>query len=516
MIDFFSTLDGSLLPELLCYHEEAPMIFSSGLFFVLFILFLPIYGLLGLSKRTATLRIIYVVLFSLFFYYKSSGFYVLLLLLATTSDFLIAQALSHTPQGSPNRKRWVALSMIINLGILSYFKYFNFLLDLIVQAIAGIGGLMGMETASSLQWEPWDIFLPVGISFYTFQTMSYIADVYRGDIKPLKRWIDYLFYVSFFPQLVAGPIVRAKDFIPQIHRRPWVTRGEFGRGLFLILLGLFKKAVISDYISLNFVDRIFDAPTLYSGLENLMAVYGYALQIYCDFSGYSDMAIGIALFLGFRFNKNFDVPYTSTNITEFWRRWHISLSTWLKDYLYIPLGGNRKGRIRTYINLIITMLLGGLWHGAALRFILWGGMHGIALAIHKVWCALFYPAHKRRIKRNGIGKAIGGIITFHFVCFAWIFFRADSIDVVEQVLTQITSNFHPEIILDFVTGYHWVLLLMLIGYVLHYLPFSQRRAAERALTRAPFWVQTLLLTALIFLVFQMKSADVQPFIYFQF
>ena len=327
MIDFFSTLDGSLLPELLRYHEEAPMIFSSGLFFVLFILFLPIYGLLGLSKRTATLRIIYVVLFSLFFYYKSSGFYVLLLLLATTSDFLIAQALSHTPQGSPNRKRCVALSMIINLGILSYFKYFNFLLDLIVQAIAGIGGLMGMETASSLQWEPWDIFLPVGISFYTFQTMSYIADVYRGDIKPLKRWIDYLFYVSFFPQLVAGPIVRAKDFIPQIHRRPWVTRGEFGRGLFLILLGLFKKAVISDYISLNFVDRIFDAPTLYSGLENLMAVYGYALQIYCDFSGYSDMAIGIALFLGFRFNKNFDVPYTSTNITEFWRRWHISLST---------------------------------------------------------------------------------------------------------------------------------------------------------------------------------------------
>ena len=247
-----------------------------------------------------------------------------------------------------------------------------------------------------------------------------------------------------------------------------------------------------------------------------MAVYGYALQIYCDFSGYSDMAIGIALFLGFRFNKNFDVPYTSTNITEFWHRWHISLSTWLKDYLYIPLGGNRKGRIRTYINLIITMLLGGLWHGAALRFILWGGMHGIALALHKGWSTLFYPKDRPHLKRNPIGKTIGGILTFHFVCFAWIFFRADSIETVNQVLTQITNNFHPEIILEFISGYHWVLLLMVIGYVLHYLPFSRRRAAERALTRAPFWVQTLLLVTLIFLVFQMKSADVQPFIYFQF
>ncbi len=197
--------------------------------------------------------------------------------------------------------------------------------------------------------------------------------------------MDYLFYVSFFPQLVAGPIVRAKDFIPQIYRPIRVTQQEFGEGLFLILSGLIKKAIISDYISLNFVDRVFDAPTLYSGFENLMAIYGYALQIYCDFSGYSDMAIGIALWLGFRFNINFDSPYRSATITEFWRRWHISLSSWLRDYLYIPLGGSRRGRLRTYLNLLITMLLGGLWHGASLRFILWGGMHGVALALHKLY-----------------------------------------------------------------------------------------------------------------------------------
>lgn len=511
MMDYINSLDWSKIPDLLRYHMESPMIFSSGLFFILFLGFLPLYGLL---RKTTTLRIIYVVLFSLFFYYKSSGIYVLLLLFATTSDFLIAHQMSKTSDQNM-RKRWVALSILINLGILSYFKYFNFLADLITQGISSLGIAVGNETVSSLQWEAWDIFLPVGISFYTFQTMSYIIDVYRGDVKPLKRWIDYAFYVSFFPQLVAGPIVRAKDFIPQIHRRPTVSRGEFGRGLFLIILGLLKKAIISDYISLNFVDRVFDAPTLYSGVENLMAVYGYALQIYCDFSGYSDMAIGIALFLGFHFNKNFDVPYTSTNITEFWRKWHISLSTWLKDYLYIPLGGNRKGKVRTYINLIITMLLGGLWHGAALRFILWGGMHGLALALHKIWCTLFHRKGKVQ-KRYIAGKLLGGIITFHFVCFAWIFFRADSIAIVEEVVNQIIYQFHPEIMWDFVVGYRWVLLLMLIGYTLHYLPKTWRRASERWLVRAPFVVQMLLLVVLIFLVFQFKSADVQPFIYFQF
>ena len=231
--------------------------------------------------------------------------------------------------------------------MLGYFKYTNFLWQVVAGFGQEIGTLFNIPELEQLSYEPMDIFLPVGISFFTFQSLSYIIDIYRGRIQSLKRWIDYVFYVSFFPQLVAGPIARARDFIPQIYKNPSVSRAEFGEGLFLIICGLFKKAVISDYISLNFVDRIFDAPLLYTGVENLLGVYGYALQIYCDFSGYSDMAIGIALLLGFRFNINFDSPYQSATITEFWRRWHISLSSWLKDYLYISLGGNRKGKFRT-------------------------------------------------------------------------------------------------------------------------------------------------------------------------
>ncbi|MDE5945308.1 MAG: MBOAT family protein, partial [Rikenella sp.] len=336
----------SNLVDLLRYNPAEPLLFTSGLFLFLFLGFTFFYGFM---RRTVTLRIVYVTLFSLYFYYKTSGFYFLLLMFTATSDFMIGHFIAASRRLWA-RRAWVALSVCINLGMLGYFKYTDFLI-----------GIVNDFLAEPLKFQ--NIFLPIGISFFTFQSMSYIIDLYRGKVRPLNRWIDYLFYISFFPQLVAGPIVRARDFIPQIHQRPLtVSRAQFGEGFWLILCGLFKKAVISDFISLNFVDRIFDNPTLYTGLENLMGVLGYAMQIYCDFSGYSDMAIGIALLLGFRFNANFDSPYKSATITEFWRRWHISLSSWLKDYLYISLGGNRKGRFRTYVNLLITMLLGGLWH----------------------------------------------------------------------------------------------------------------------------------------------------------
>ena len=330
--------DGILekLQALLAYDASSPLIFSSGLFLFLFAGFMLIYNAF---RRAPMARIVYVILFSLYFYYKSSGIYFLLLIFAATSDFLIAQGIYRVRNRAA--KRWlVVLSVMVNLGMLGYFKYTNFLVDIANQ----------MFGQGFLQFQ--NIFLPVGISFFVFQSMSYTIDIYRGQLKPLGNWCDYLFYLSFFPQLVAGPIVRARDFIPQIRRNPVVvTREMFGTGVFLILTGLFKKAIISDYISLNFVDRIFDEPLLYSGFECLAGIYGYALQIYCDFSGYSDMAIGIALLLGFRFPKNFDAPYKSATITEFWRRWHISLSTWLRDYLYISLGGNRKGKLRTYGNL---------------------------------------------------------------------------------------------------------------------------------------------------------------------
>lgn len=507
-----SDFDFSKIGEILTYHQNAPILFSSGLFFFLFIGFLMIY----MSLRTHTLaRIIYITLFSLYFYYKSSGLWFGLLVFTATSDFLIAQGIFRT--ASPfRRKLLVTLSLCVNLGMLGYFKYFNFLLDAITSVARELGYQTGNTAMQSMTYQPMDIFLPVGISFFTFQSISYVIDVYRERIQPLNRWVDYVFYVSFFPQLVAGPIVRARDFIPQMYKNPAVSRAEFGEGLFLILCGLFKKTVISDYISMNFVDRIFDAPLLYTGVENLLGVYGYALQIYCDFSGYSDMAIGIALLLGFRFNINFDSPYQSATITEFWRRWHISLSSWLKDYLYISLGGNRKGKIRTYANLFITMLLGGLWHGASVSFILWGALHGVSLAIHKFVMGRFSSFKQLGSEMKPWRRVVGILITFHVVCFGWILFRADSMKTVGEMLTQIFTSFHPEVFPQFVAGYKGVFALMVIGYVLHFMPKRAEDVLQGIVTRSPLLVQAVMLVIMIFIVVQFRSAGVQPFIYFQF
>ncbi len=484
------------------------MIFSSGLFLFCALLFLPLYMLL---RRTTTLRIIYVSLFSLFFYYESSGEYVLILLFAATMDFFIGRAIGRS-EDEVYRKRLLLTSVCVNIGMLSYFKYFYFLLDLGQMLLASLG----IVTEPAIPLEARDYFIPAGISFYTFQTLSYTADIYRREITPLKRWIDYLFYLSFFPQLVAGPIVRAKDFIPQIYRRPQLLKAEYGEALTLILSGLVKKAIIGDFIGANLVDLIFAEPTRFTGLENLFAVYGYAMQIYCDFSGYSDMAIGIALLLGFRFNINFNSPYQSGNITEFWRRWHISLSTWLRDYLYIPLGGNRKGAIRTYVNLLVTMLLGGLWHGAAVRFILWGAIHGVALALHKLYMQIFDALGWRRKKPLKIQRFLGQIITFHLVCFAWIFFRADSMETALSVITQISDHFTPEVFLQFVVGYKNVLLLLLLGYLLHFTSKKQELRFRSWLTDLPFIGQVCLFIVTVFLLIQIRSADAQPFIYFNF
>ncbi|MDR2915266.1 MAG: MBOAT family protein [Tannerella sp.] len=508
---YISELSPEKLLEILRYQPESPMLFSTGLFLFLFIGFYIIYNSLRNHQRA---RIIYVILFSLYFYYKTSGLWFLLLIFTATSDFFIGQMIPET-KSKLKKKLWVTLSICINLGMLVYFKYTNFLYEMAINFWHMIGGLMDEQMLKELTYKPLDIFLPVGISFFTFQSLSYTIDIYREQIKPVRRWTDYLFFVSFFPGLVAGPIVRARDFIPQIYKKPILLYNHMGEALYLIICGLFKKCVISDYISINFVDRIFDAPALYTGVENLMGVYGYALQIYCDFSGYSDMAIGIALLLGFRFNINFDSPYQSATITEFWRRWHISLSSWLRDYLYIPLGGNRKGKTRTYINLIITMLLGGLWHGAALRFILWGAIHGVALAAEKLLMSVF------GFKASGADmsmwkRVISTIFTFHLVCFAWIFFRADTMTKVGEMLTQIFTRFEPGVFLQFVSGYRMIFILMVTGYIVHFMPKKIDLALQQKVTCMPLWAKALLLCTAIFVVVQMKCAEIVPFIYFQF
>ncbi len=495
-------IDWSRLWGQFVYDPQSPMIFSSGFFLFLFLGFSLVYWLMG--KKT-TLRLLFVTAFSYFFYYKSSGFYFFLLAVVTVSDFLIARAIHHNnerhgldAEGISKRKLplnrfLLVLSLALDLGILFYFKYTNFFGEVWASITGG--------TFTAL-----DIFLPVGISFFTFQSLSYTIDIFRGQLKPLNSLLDYAFYVSFFPQLVAGPIVRARDFIPQIRRPLVVTEEMFGRGVFLILAGLFKKAIISDYISVNFVERVFEQPDLYSGLENLLGIYGYTLQIYCDFSGYSDMAIGLALLLGFQFPKNFDSPYKSKSISEYWRRWHISLSTWLKDYIYISMGGNRKGKFRQYINLLTTMLLGGLWHGASICFVLWGAFHGLLLCIDKA-------THKIQERWPGWLRVF---ITFHLVCLGFIVFRTQSFEKSGLMLSQIFNHFEPQIFLQWVESYAGVAFLIALGYLLHFLPASISERTQRSVTAMPLVGKALLIVIFVFIVVQIKSSEVQPFIYFQF
>lgn len=509
-------IDWQSLLDQFSYDPQNPMIFSTGIFLFLFLGFTLIYNILG--KQT-TLRLLFVTAFSYFFYYKSSGIYFFLLFIVTLSDFVIALLIDRnnkvaglTSEESvkshklPINRLLLGISLLVDLGILVYFKYTNFFGECWSNITGG-------------HWDALDIFLPVGVSFFTFQSLSYTFDVFRGKLSPLTNFLDYAFFVSFFPQLVAGPIVRAKDFIPQIRKPLFVSREMFGRAIFLILVGLFKKAVISDYISVNFVDRVFDQPELYTGVENILGVYGYAIQIYCDFSGYSDMAIGIALMLGFTFPKNFDAPYKSQSITEVWRRWHISLSSWLKDYVYISFGGNRHGLFRQCINLLLTMLIGGLWHGASLTFILWGGLHGLLLVIEKLYMVIrkrFNPNYNIVNRSKGLAGFLRVFLTFHIFIFLWILFRSGSMENTMTFINNMGNNLSIDVLGQWLVGYWGVALLMAIGLISHFLPSRISDNVQGKITTMPLFAQALLIVIVIFIVIQIKSADVQPFIYFQF
>lgn len=491
---FFTDVSLETIQNWFIYNPKQPLLFNSALFLGLFIVFYFIYIL---SRKTHYFRITYVVLFSLFFYYKSSGVYFWLLIFSSVVDYSLSR-LIYAEAIQFYRRFYLILSLLINLGMLAYFKYTNFFIDNFNNLFNG-----------SLAFE--DIFLPIGISFYTFQTLSYTIDVYRKELEPTKSFVDFLFFVSFFPQLVAGPIVRASDFIPQIYEKLQLTKEDFNKALFLIIGGLLKKAVISDFISTNFVDRVFDAPNSYTAFENLMASYGYAIQIYCDFSGYSDMAIGLALLMGFKLPPNFRTPYQSGSITEFWRRWHISLSSWLRDYLFISMGGNRKGKIRTYFNLFMTMFLGGLWHGASWKFVFWGVLHGMALVVEKFFGQLI------KLPKNAFIGIIQVFLTFHFVVFCWLFFRAKDFTTAFQIAENISKiQFNLEQWQTIILGYQNVFLLLLIGFIWHFLPQSIIDLKERLFGKLPFWAKAIVLGFVFWIVYATASAGTQPFIYFQF
>ena len=449
---------------------------------------------------------------SLIFYACWNPYYLILIVNSSFVDYVTGGLIDRSDD-SARRKKLMLTSVIYNLGILGIFKYYNFFMQSFDDVV------------THLEW--WDYFmlgelylpggrlaalLPVGISFFTFQSMSYTIDIYRGDLKPVKSFSHYLLFVSFFPQLVAGPIVRARDLLPQLAARPPVSREMSGRGLYLVVLGLFKKIAIADYLAINLVDRVFTTPEGYSSVECLFGVYGYALQIYCDFSGYSDIAIGSALLLGFAFPDNFRTPYQSKNLQEFWRRWHISLSSWLRDYLYISLGGNRKGSIRTYFNLLMTMLLGGLWHGAGWNFIIWGMLHGGALALHRLW-------HERgarapwyqKVKDSRGWMVISLITTFHYVCFAWIFFRAPTFSEAIRVISQLFEGGFSIININL-----HLALVLIGGGILHSCPQSIFIKTVEKFTQLEPLAQATVLFISVLVIRQLAVSEVVPFIYFQF
>ena len=350
--------------------------------------------------------------------------------------------------------------------------------------------------------------LPFGISFFTFETMSYTIDVYRRELEPCDRYLDYLLFVCFFPHLVAGPIVRPRQMLPQLAREPVADTDMQARGLWLIATGLAKKIGIGDYLSLNLVSRVFDSPERYSSLECVIAVYAYAIQIYCDFSGYTDVAIGSAYLFGYELPRNFDAPYTARNLQDFWHRWHISLSSWLRDYLYVPLGGSRGGAWKTYRNLMITMLLGGLWHGASWNFVIWGGLHGVALAGTRMWQRRFGAAPPGE---RDPWAPLKVFFTFQYVCFAWVFFRAPTFGHASLLLGRLAkmTTGHPNLAPR-------VVAVLLVGMVAHFVPSGWYVSLRDRFVRAPAIAQGALLALAAYAIHSVAAARAEPFVYGQF
>ncbi len=451
--------------------------------------------------RAKKVRLLFIMGASYVFYAHWDWRFLPLIWGSSTIDWLLGNAI-YKAKEPHHRKLWLGVTVGVNLGILGLFKYFNFGVETVSDALSALG------------YEPpkiaLRIALPIGISFFTFESMSYVIDVYRRHIEPQKSYAEYLAFVAFFPHLVAGPIVRPRDLLPQLAGIPRFSVEASGEALFLIAVGLLKKVAIGDYLAVGIVDRVFDAPIQYSSLECYAAVLGYAVQIYCDFSGYTDIAIGSALLLGVRFPLNFNAPYKSTNISEFWRRWHISLSSWLRDYLYIPLGGNRKGLGRTYVNLMLTMLLGGLWHGASWTFVVWGGIQGVALAATRY--ALDRRQAQGKVRELTLGRRLLGVfLTFHLVCASWIFFRSDSFHNAWLFFGQLAQGTTHHVNLS-----PQVLAVLAVGLLSHWMPESWYLGIRSRFIALPMLAQAACLVATAYALDRMATAEVVPFVYFQF
>lgn len=611
-----------IIPGLLGYDSNSPLLFTQFYFWVFFGVVLGALALIG--KRIA-MRNVFLCAASFFFYYKSSGIFVLLLTFTVVFCFFCGKWIFNA-QSAGKKKAALIAGLIVNLGLLAYFKYAYFITNLI-NDLSGLHlkvwdafAWVGNSVAGSNIWDVDNILLPVGISFFIFQSISYLMDIYREKIAPLNNLLDFGFFVSFFPQLVAGPIVRANTFIPQLYQPFHLGRRQFGIAVFWILNGLAKKIILSDYIAVNFVDRVFTNPDMYSGFETLWALFGYSLQVYADFSGYTDIATGVAMLMGFYLPLNFNSPYKAANPGNFWKRWHVSLSQWLQHYLYIPLGGNREASFGTYsciitiacigallsgsiwvaiivatvtagisivaylkpdtrkkintnLNRMNTMLLGGLWHGASWNFMIWGGLNGLGMVVYEFWkkwdvyvrtlvimlVALLFlfldyryeqPAYRIGLVWTGalfLGTFIRMVYnlfdgknphtkiehvwaiaqTFVFITFTRLFFRSGSnLDPAEAnkvawnttktMVEQMATAWNSATIIDMLIAYRFVFGLIIVGLIIHWLPDHFKRWYRINFALLPLPVMALAVVAVVFIVYQFMTADLQAFIYFQF
>ncbi len=499
----------SNLWALLRFSPDAPLMISSGLFPWIF---LVMVAGAALASRHGVARVAWLLLCSYYCYYKTTGGAMVWLLVVTVSDWWIARAIARSASDGV-RRALVTLSVALDLSLLGFFKYVGFFASIVGSSFVGF-----------------DIMMPVGISFYIFQSIGYTVDVYRGKVEPTDSLVEYAFFLAFFPQLVMGPIVRAGDMLPQLRQPARLTRTMLGVGVWLVMCGLFKKAVLADFIGANFVNRIFEDPLHSPGIVNLLGVYGYAFKLYLDFSGYSEMAIGLSMLLGLKIAPNFNSPYQSASITEFWRRWHISLSTWLRDFLYISLGGNRKGALRQNLNLFITMTLGGLWHGASWNFVIWGALHGAALTVHKWWMRLTGQDPRHPARHPWYLHVLAVALTFHFVCLTWIFFNtgtvagftdeggiyhAGALDMINQIVFHFAPTEHfGAYMSQFGAIYRQPLAFLALAVVLHYVAQGVEERCRATFAAMPVWTYAVALAVVVALITQLDVA--LPFDYITF
>jgi len=488
------------------------MLFNTPEFIIFFIFVLAVISCIKFRK----FQHLFLIGSSYFFFYFSNNFLITLLIFSTLLDFYIGKAI-FTAKNKKRKKVLLISSLVGNLGLLGFFKYADFG----IAQINNVTESLGIPEITSL-----GLILPIGISFYTFQTISYTVEIYRGKLEPSKSLWEFALFVSFFPQLVAGPILRANHFLPQL-REKISNNGITSRlrtitihdtslrfGISLMAIGFFKKMFFADNIA-PMVNEIFNVPYGLESFSVMLGAIAFGVQIYCDFSGYSDIAIGAAIILGFHIPANFNKPYFAVSPADFWRRWHISLSTWLRDYLYIPLGGNRKGNSRTYVNLITVMFLGGLWHGASWNFVIWGLMHGVYLAVQKLTTNKFPVLKNSKFLKTRTGKIISILITQYFIFMTWLAFRVEDLDALSYVLYKyVVWDFATSATLQ-ILSHNIIPITLIIGFfILNYI--SYRKNIVKSLSEMKITHWTIILFGIMILILFFYDLSPEEFIYFRF